>query len=116
MDGLEEALKGLKENKPALPEDGYVLKVIDQNTMLLELDSTPTLPAGERMEDYKMLFIVKGTKGSYVDGQYRVGVKSFEGYPAQLLGKQTVIVEVPEYDLAKEKIEKAGVSIICIKQ
>ena len=51
-----------------------------------------------------------------MDGKYRVGVKSFEGYAGSLLGPNTVIVEVPAYDLIENKLEGAECSIICISQ
>jgi len=68
------------------------------------------------LEDYRLLFVVKGTKGSFVNGKYKVGVKSFEGYAGSLLGRQTVIVEIPEYDLIENKVEGADCSIVCIAQ
>ena len=99
-----------------LPEEGRVLKVFDYNTMLVELTPAPYFTSGKSLEDYKMLFVVKGTKGGFVGGKYKVGVKSFEGYAGSLLGKQTVIVEVPEYDLIANQLNGAECSIICIEQ
>lgn len=105
-----------KESVEMLPESGKVLRVLDHNTMLLEMGQSPVLTQGKTLEDYKLLFVVKGTKGSFVDGKYRVGVKSFEGYAGSLLGPNTVIVEVPAYDLIENKLEGAECSIICISQ
>lgn len=99
-----------------LPEYGKVLKVFDSNTMLVELSPIPSLFDRETLEDYKMFFIVKGTKGSFVNGKYKVGVKGFEGYAGSMLGKQTIIVETPEYNLLEHKLEGAECSIIWMEQ
>ena len=104
------------ENTCTLPENGKILRVLDRNTMLMELSQPPIFEAGKTLEDYKLLFVVKGTKGSFVNGKYKVGVKSFEGYAGSLLGRQTIIVEIPEYDLVENKVEGADCSIICIAQ
>ena len=105
-----------KEPIEMLPESGKVLRVLDHNTMLLEMSQSPVLTQGKTLEDYKFLFVVKGTKGGFVDGKYRVGVKSFEGYAGSLLGSNTMIVEVPAYDLIENKLEGTECSIICISQ
>lgn len=99
-----------------LPEHGKVLKVFDNNTMLMELSPVPAFFNGKILEDYKMFFVIKGTKGRFVDGKYKVGVKSFDGYAGTLLGKQSVIVETPEYDLLEHKLEGAECNIIWMKQ
>ena len=98
------------------PDTANVLKVFDQNTMLVKLLCAPVLPKDKTMEDYKLLFVVKGTRGGFVNGKYRVGVKSFEGYPGKPIGKQTVIVEVPEYDLIENALEGAYCSLIFLEQ
>lgn len=121
---MEEHIKIIEVNTPfcetecsnVLPESGRVLRVLDHHMMLLELHKEFALEPGRFLEDYKMLFIVKGTKGSFVNGKYKVGVKSFEGYAGSLLGKQMLIVEVPEYDLFEQKLEGSECSIICTVQ
>lgn len=112
--GLEDVF--VTKTEDVLPENGKVLKVFDHNTMLMELSPAPCFVSGKSMEDYKMFFVVKGTRGGFVGGKYKVGVKSFEGYAGSLLGKQTVIVEVPEYDLVANNLNDAECSIICIEQ
>lgn len=114
IQGLEDCFATKAEG--VLPDEGKVLKVFDHNTMLVELSPVPVLPEDKTMEDYKIFFVVKGTRGGFVGGKYKVGVKSFEGYPGSLLGKQTVIVEVPEYDLVENKLEGASCGLIFIEQ
>lgn len=112
----EQEYLSVGENACRLPERGKVLRVLDHNTMLMELSQPPVCEAGKTLEDYRLLFVVKGTKGSFVNGKYKVGVKSFEGYAGSLLGRQIVIVEIPEYDLIENKVEGADCSIVCISQ
>lgn len=116
MEMKEQEYLTVVENAGRLPESGKVLRVLDHNTMLMELSQPPVCEAGKTLEDYRLLFVVKGTKGSFVNGKYKVGVKSFEGYAGSLLGRQTVIVEIPEYDLIENKVEGADCSIVCIAQ
>lgn len=116
MEMKEQEYLTVVENAGRLPESGKVLRVLDHNTMLMELSQPPVCDAGKTLEDYRLLFVVKGTKGSFVNGKYKVGVKSFEGYAGSLLGRQTVIVEIPEYDLIENKVEGADCSIVCIAQ
>lgn len=116
MEMKEQEYLTVVENAGRLPESGKVLRVLDHNTMLMELSQPPVCDTGKTLEDYRLLFVVKGTKGSFVNGKYKVGVKSFEGYAGSLLGRQTVIVEIPEYDLIENKVEGADCSIVCIAQ
>ena len=105
-------------NKPVdvFPEMGRVLKVLDSNTMLMELSTEPEFLSDKNMEDYKMFFVIRGTRGNFVDGKYKVGVKSFEGYAGRLIDNRMVLVETPGYDLIDNKLENEECSIICIEQ
>lgn len=99
-----------------LPEIGKVLKVLDSNTMLMELSTESGFLSEKSMEDYKMFFVIRGTRGTFVDGKYKVGVKSFEGYAGRLIDKRMVLVETPGYDLIENRLENEECSIICIAQ
>lgn len=115
-DGLLKAVQTIPQKGVVLPEAGTVLKIFDHNTMLFNLDQELILPFGEDVEDYKIFFVVKGTKGGYVNGKYKVGVKSFEGYPGSLLGKSALMVEVPEFDLIQNQMNQKACSVLFIKQ
>ena len=93
-----------------------MLKVLDSNTMLMELSTESGFLSEKSMEDYKMFFVIRGTRGTFVDGKYKVGVKSFEGYAGRLIDKRMVLVETPGYDLIENRLENEECSIICIAQ
>ena len=105
-----------QEKEDNYPENGVIRKVVDYNTMIFEFHGSLTIAPDKSLEDYKIVFFIKGMKGNFVNGRYKVGIRSFDGYPAKMLGINTLIVEVPEYDLIKNGAEMQECTIIFSEQ
>lgn len=85
------------QSEQILSTMGYITKVVDEDSLLVELDNN--IPLNEDLQAYRLLIRIKsGRKGMMENGRYRSANISLEAYVECMVGCRTVIVEVMDFD------------------
>lgn len=78
--------------------NGYISKVIDEDSLLLEINTDGLAECGDA-QSYRLLIRIKsGRKGVLENGRYRSANISLEAYVEYMVGKCTAMVEVVDFD------------------
>ncbi len=77
---------------------GYVSKVIDYDSILLEFISEEDI-AGVDLQEYRFLVRIKsGRRGGFENGRYKSANISLEAYAEYMVGRQTVMLAVADFN------------------
>lgn len=85
------------QSEQILSATGYITKVVDEDSLLLELDTDGL--KNEELQSYRLMLRIKsGRKGIMENGRYRSANLSLEAYVECMVGKKTAMVEVMDFD------------------